>query len=625
MERSPILALPCSDERLGLNGSEILSGITILEEFRRKIEPAGHFYETYYKKHQLKLQGVHHHETANGDDEEEKKDEPTEEQLKDMEKKRKKKKTEAELLQQKLASVNHYEVLGIKELGVEATEKDIKIAYRKMALIYHPDKQDNKEEGKKQTDPMWLKVQEAYETLVDPEKRRRYDSTMEFDDSLPEETDDPATFYESFGRVFRRNAYWSVKKPVPDLGDENTPLKKVLRFYDFWDSFESWRDFTVDDEYNLDEAENRYERRYMEKENKRLKADLLKKERQRIKKLVEMARNNDPRIIQARKEEEEKKEKQRLEKLRKKEQAKQEQLEQERKKEEERLNEERKKQEQERLEQEKKKAEREAIKAAKTQFKTLVLEKVNNPKYDKFFVQTILESLSVEETKKVNALLESASEKDALSVFEGYLAEREKKMSHKATHHSKSLPKESGSTTSNKASDWTLDELSLLSKATVKYPPGTKNRWECISEYMGTRSPDECVAKAKELGQNQALKSTASKLTNSKEAFEQLKKQKDVMKPVSEPLDKRYVEPAVEKKPTQDNEEKKESQEKPAEEDVWSQKQQQQLEAALKEFPSTLPVDERWNKIAEKVEGKTRKQCVERFKQLRAALAKTKK
>ncbi len=35
---------------------------------------------------------------------------------------------------------------------------------------------------------------------------------------------------------------------------------------------------------------------------------------------------------------------------------------------------------------------------------------------------------------------------------------------------------------------WTRDELSLLAKATVKYPPGTKTRWEVIAQAIGTIS-----------------------------------------------------------------------------------------------------------------------------------------
>jgi len=121
-----------------------------------------------------------------------------------------------------------------------------------------------------------------------------------------------------FKSVFIRNAFWSNKKPVPDIGDMGTDLKKLNKFYDFWDKFDSWRDFTVFDEYNLDEADSRYERRYMERENKRIKADHLKKERMRIFKLVELAKKCDPRLVKLRKAEEEERARIKLEKQMKK-------------------------------------------------------------------------------------------------------------------------------------------------------------------------------------------------------------------------------------------------------------------------------------------------------------------
>ena len=63
----------------------------------------------------------------------------------------------------------------------------------------------------------------------------KYDSTLEFDDYIPgnEEYTD-AKFFEVFGPVFKRNAYFSKKKPTPEFGDMNTPIKRVVRFYDFW-------------------------------------------------------------------------------------------------------------------------------------------------------------------------------------------------------------------------------------------------------------------------------------------------------------------------------------------------------------------------------------------------------
>ncbi len=63
---------------------------------------------------------------------------------------------------------DYYEVLGIDK---NATEKDIKRAYRKLAKKYHPDlNPDNKEAEQK-----FKEASEAYEILVNPETRRKYD------------------------------------------------------------------------------------------------------------------------------------------------------------------------------------------------------------------------------------------------------------------------------------------------------------------------------------------------------------------------------------------------------------------------------------------------------------------
>lgn len=76
------------------------------------------------------------------------------------------------------------------------------------------------------------------------------------------------------------------------------PIELVYKFYKYWDNFESWRDFSQYDEYDPREAQDRYERRYMENENKKIRAKYAKKERGRIIKLVETAYKFDPRIIQ---------------------------------------------------------------------------------------------------------------------------------------------------------------------------------------------------------------------------------------------------------------------------------------------------------------------------------------
>jgi DnaJ family protein C protein 2 len=58
---------------------------------------------------------------------------------------------------------------------------------------------------------------------------------MEFDESIPANKPyDEEEFFREFAACFGRNACFSERKPVPNLGDMKTPINKVLRFYDFW-------------------------------------------------------------------------------------------------------------------------------------------------------------------------------------------------------------------------------------------------------------------------------------------------------------------------------------------------------------------------------------------------------
>ncbi len=68
-----------------------------------------------------------------------------------------------------------------------------------------------------------------------------------------------------FGAAFRRNARWSVQQPVQELGDEEAEFAAVTEFYDFWFSFKSWREFPHPDEEDIECAESREHKRYIER------------------------------------------------------------------------------------------------------------------------------------------------------------------------------------------------------------------------------------------------------------------------------------------------------------------------------------------------------------------------
>ncbi len=67
-----------------------------------------------------------------------------------------------------MAKRDYYEVLGVSR---DATEEDIKKAYRRLALKYHPDKNP----GSKEAEEKFKEATEAYEVLKDPQKRSTYD------------------------------------------------------------------------------------------------------------------------------------------------------------------------------------------------------------------------------------------------------------------------------------------------------------------------------------------------------------------------------------------------------------------------------------------------------------------
>ena len=68
-----------------------------------------------------------------------------------------------------MAEIDYYQILGV---GRDATADEIKKAYRKLAMKYHPDKAKG---DKKQAEEKFKQISEAYAVLSNPEKKKEYD------------------------------------------------------------------------------------------------------------------------------------------------------------------------------------------------------------------------------------------------------------------------------------------------------------------------------------------------------------------------------------------------------------------------------------------------------------------
>ncbi|EAL68262.1 myb domain-containing protein [Dictyostelium discoideum AX4] len=617
------LSSPTAEEWSNENSREIhyTNGSLGWSECNRSVEPIGEEFELVWskvKKGDVEIIGL---VSATSDDKksQDSNDDDNIDELKENYKNNHKEWTKTG------KDVNHYKIMGLDHLRWRATDNDIKLAYKKMILVVHPDK--NQDLGG--NDEAFKALVKSNNILSDIKKRRAYDSTDPFDDDIPT-ADEEGDFFEIYEPVFDSNSRWSNVQPVPKLGDMDTPYDKVVKFYNFWWSFKSWRDFTFEDDHDLDNADSREEKRWMERENEKKRVKQRKIEAARIQDLANLAYKKDPRIQKKLKEEDDKKNAHKNAKNEAKRKA-QEEKEAAEKAEKERVEAEEKRKKDEAEEKKRVKAEQTALlKKGKIQFRDICKSFQPPQKIeDVELVIATLDNLQLGELTKEMETKNNVTDKKAVFLVQlNEIQEKQREADRLYQEQRKALLNNKKEAKPERP--WTEDELHLLAKAIQKFPPGVTKRWESVASCIPTRSLKDVIAKAKTSQPTQQQSFSKPEAAPSGSDYDKLKAKVGHMEIKSElsskvdlgqypvgttsngtestttataPSTVDTAKPAAKKETTTTTASVE-----------WTPEEQKLLEEALQKVDKNA--EDRWDQIAARLGTKSKKDCVARFKYL---------
>lgn len=237
------------------------------------------------------------------------------------------------------APQDYYAILEVDE---DASADEIRRSFRRLALVHHPDKNQDDPEGATRR---FAALQQAYEILSDEQERAWYDSHRSalapepdaetvindiktgaapsrardrgltvrhlqaflnpslwstFDDG----TDGFFTIYRNLFDRLAKEEQLSKTVVFPSFGystwdwtakNKEQPSQAARHFYNFWLNFTTDKEFAWSDQWNVSEAPDRQVRRLMEKDNKKARDSARKDYNETVKALVMFVRKRDPR------------------------------------------------------------------------------------------------------------------------------------------------------------------------------------------------------------------------------------------------------------------------------------------------------------------------------------------
>ncbi|CAK9302635.1 unnamed protein product [Gordionus sp. m RMFG-2023] len=217
----------------------------------------------------------------------------------------------------------YYEVLSIDK---EANNEEIKKAYRKMALKWHPDKNPKNEEESTQ---IFKYIQQAYDTLSDPHERAFYDKHRDsilsgFDKGTDKNSlnvyhyynsscfkgfnDGPQGFYTVYRKVFteigaedlpyHKDESIDSDFIIPTFGYSDSSYENAVGpFYSFWEAYSTLKTFSwLTDIGAIKNAPNRRVARMIEKENEKICKNARKQRNEEVRELIQFVKKRDPRV-----------------------------------------------------------------------------------------------------------------------------------------------------------------------------------------------------------------------------------------------------------------------------------------------------------------------------------------